>query len=403
MLKREEYLTIIEEIRNTEKRAIDELINKKLMPLSKENSSFTETLYKDIHYLLDDIDKQGENDLKIEDGDIIIEDGDIALTGYQSRLHRISNWLHCEITTKEIEKNPIAFVEKINKSTPEYGCIPKYDYTPEYKSKLDLIKLSLKKEREQNLSEVPYIMELMNNFNIDECILDAYYSITTQPTSKEEVGDTYVGRLHWYNNPFPYNIHGAYPIKHDYDLLVAKIGHGVYENMGISEDEINYYLSEYSKGFCLGFYHFEDDKVKSKSSLFNELDDYLQTIFDFATNTFMRKTGYPTTYKNGNHLLSGWFNAGKEEGYFYKAWYIILNNSTRFKPLFNKNTQDIMTKNQMINNSGNLILNENSTIKSQSINSEKKGKESGWTKIGVIITLITGAATIFSIIWTIFN
>jgi hypothetical protein len=47
MLKRNEYIEIIEEIRNLEKISIDEYINKRLEPLKQENSHFVEVLYKD--------------------------------------------------------------------------------------------------------------------------------------------------------------------------------------------------------------------------------------------------------------------------------------------------------------------------------------------------------------------
>jgi hypothetical protein len=84
MLKRDDYLNLIEEIRNTEKKSLDEYIEKVLEPLRLENLYFSETLYKDIHYLLKGIDKEGENDLVIENSDFVEDDGDLKLTGYQS-------------------------------------------------------------------------------------------------------------------------------------------------------------------------------------------------------------------------------------------------------------------------------------------------------------------------------
>jgi hypothetical protein len=98
MLKRDDYINLIEEIRNTDKKSLDEFIEKVLEPLRKENENFIEVLYKDIHYLIKDIDKEGENDLAIENGDFVIEGGDLKLTGYQSRLHNLSIWLHIEVT-----------------------------------------------------------------------------------------------------------------------------------------------------------------------------------------------------------------------------------------------------------------------------------------------------------------
>ena len=56
-------------------------------------------------------------------------------------------------------------------------------------------------------------------------------------------------------------------------------------------------------------------------------------------------------------------------------------------------------KNQVINNNGNLIINENSRIKNQSIESPNKANESIWTKANVIIALIVGLITVIGIIW----
>ena len=67
MIKREDYLTIIEEIRNTDKKSIDEFIAKILEPIISENENFIEILYKDIYYLIEDIDKNNTGILKFND------------------------------------------------------------------------------------------------------------------------------------------------------------------------------------------------------------------------------------------------------------------------------------------------------------------------------------------------
>lgn len=151
MIKREEYIRLIEEIRNTDKKSLDEFIEKVIEPLRAKNENFIEVLYKDIHYLIKDIDKKDENDLAIENGDFVIEDGDLKLTGYQSRLHNLSIWLHIEISKKIIEENPLTFVAKMEDF--EKNFLNKPNFTPEYKSKLDKIKRSLKKERKLNIGE----------------------------------------------------------------------------------------------------------------------------------------------------------------------------------------------------------------------------------------------------------
>lgn len=113
MLKRIEYINLIEEIRNTEKNSLDDFIEKVLDPLRKDNPKLIETLYKDINYLLKGIDKEDEGDLCIENGDFVIEDGDIKLTGYQSRLHSIMNYLHIEIVTKFSKKSSLNISKKL--------------------------------------------------------------------------------------------------------------------------------------------------------------------------------------------------------------------------------------------------------------------------------------------------
>ncbi len=163
MLKRDDYINLIEEIRNTDKKSIDEYIEQVLEPLRKENVNFIEILYKDIHYLIKNIDKEGENDLAIENGDLVLEDEDLKLTGYQSRLHNLSNWLHMEVCHKFIDENPLSFVENIENFQKNF--LDKPNYTPEYKSKLDKIKKSLMKERKMNLGEKESFWEKLLDFD----------------------------------------------------------------------------------------------------------------------------------------------------------------------------------------------------------------------------------------------
>ena len=150
MLKREDYANIIEDIRNAEKISLDEYIDKHLIPLRADNQFFIETLYKDIHYVLKGLDKEGDNDLVIENGDFVVEDGDFKLTGYQTRLHDILNWLHMEVVTRILTeiKHPNELSEKIQDF--ERNFLLKTSYTPEYRATLDKINKSLKKERSQN-------------------------------------------------------------------------------------------------------------------------------------------------------------------------------------------------------------------------------------------------------------
>lgn len=58
---------------------------------------------------------------------------------------------------------------------------------------------------------------------------------------------------------------------------------------------------------------------------------------------------------------------------------------------------------ETIINSGNLIINQKSKIKNQTVKNGTEQKESSWSKANIIIALIVGIATIAGVFWQIFN
>lgn len=179
-------LQIIEQIRNLESISIDGYIENILIPLKEKNPAFCEVLYKDIVYVLDGLDQEGDNDLVFENGDLAFENGDLKLTGYQTRLHDIVIWLHMEYLDKILnEAKNLDFTEigdTIEKKEKEF--LLNFNFTPEYKAQLDKIKVSLKKERKTNYDSPkkgiskfldPDILELKPNimgigFNLNHLI-----------------------------------------------------------------------------------------------------------------------------------------------------------------------------------------------------------------------------------------
>lgn len=92
------------------------------------------------------------------------------------------------------------------------------------------------------------------------------------------------------------------------------------------------------------------------------------------------------------------------------------SNITEFVKWFNQRKEDFLTylkdhgvtskdemKKQTINNNGNLIINEQSHIKEQSIKADKREPNSNWIKANVIIALIVGIATVIGVIWGVIN
>jgi len=58
---------------------------------------------------------------------------------------------------------------------------------------------------------------------------------------------------------------------------------------------------------------------------------------------------------------------------------------------------------ETIVNTGNLIINQESKIETQTIKSGIEQKESNWSKANIIIALVVGIATIAGVLWQIFN
>lgn len=148
-LDRNQYLAIIEEVRNLERFSLDSFIEKKLVPAGEQDSNFLKVLYKDINYILADVDEAGDNDLIIENGDFVIEDGDLKLSGYQTNLHYLIGWLHMQLVAETITSQPLERIEH-TLETFETDFLGRITYTPEYRTKLDLVKASIIQERKHN-------------------------------------------------------------------------------------------------------------------------------------------------------------------------------------------------------------------------------------------------------------
>lgn len=183
--------------------------------------------------------------------------------------------------------------------------------------------------------ESKHITQLINQRTPD-VIVDRFFRLTRQPQNESEISEAYVGSLHRHNDPFQYTTYGGYHLTHYFEALIYQRGDGYYKRTyDISDQEVEAALRDYGREFQIGFMNFENDIVKGKSPLFNERSDYCQTIFDYATGITSDPGGYPETIgSKDKHVLSGWGRAGKEMGYFYRSWYIILESPKVFEPFF---------------------------------------------------------------------
>ncbi len=200
-----------------------------------------------------------------------------------------------------------------------------------------LDEMQIKEKNEPlDVNEVPFVADLINNPNLSHIVLDAYYSLVPQPTSRSQVPTYYSGDLKHHNQPFQMKVYGAFPLMIDWNFQRHKIDDGYFSNLGIAQAEVESYLKKYGQAFLEGYNSFEDDLFKVKKLVFQETSDKEQAIFDYATNWFLNRSGFPEAHGPKTHLLSAWPDAGKQAGYFYRAWYIILQQSHRFEHRFAK-------------------------------------------------------------------
>ena len=185
--------------------------------------------------------------------------------------------------------------------------------------------LQVDTEKQEPMRKVPFIGALLNNPNISRVVEDAFFRLVPQPSPDEP---------NRRNMPFQVQIHGAFPIMIDWEWVDHKVNTGYFSEIGVTKVEIDQYLIKYGQAFVEGYYAFEKEILDKHSSLFNELSDKEQRIFEYATNWFMNRSGFPEAMGGNRHILSVWPEAGRDAGFFYRAWYIILENSKRFEAKF---------------------------------------------------------------------
>jgi len=224
------------------------------------------------------------------------------------------------------------WLDNVEKIIAHHGLLKRTEY-----AKHDAVKLWFKEKREEikqsALPEVPYIGVLFhNNFNISDLVIDAYYRLVQQPKSHGEVSKSFVGRTHRYNEPYFKNLYGAY-INMDTWGLLQLYRQKKYEPYDqVTDEEIDAGLQRYATGFKDGYHQFEKELLGNNP--FQDNANKAQLIFDFATSCFGGMHGMPTSYGEGVHFFDGWEREGFDEGKLYRAWYLMLENSSLFAGLF---------------------------------------------------------------------
>jgi hypothetical protein len=152
-LIRDDYYNMMLEIVELERISVGDYLEARFAEFGSTNPHFIEILYKDISKVLEDVLKDGEGDLVIENGDFVVEYGDLKLSGPVNNLHFALLALHqmkVEKETKAIE-SPHEFIQRMENF--ENGFL-NIDYnTPEYSAKLAQLNKRLKNFRSGLITE----------------------------------------------------------------------------------------------------------------------------------------------------------------------------------------------------------------------------------------------------------
>lgn len=191
------------------------------------------------------------------------------------------------------------------------------------------------------------------------------------------------------------NLKFPYPM--DYSIVFNKqIEDGVLFNSDFIKIENPYpYYLEYYNGFKDGYSNF-NKLVLDSNSIFSATDTekafkiYCKAIekinFKFSCGYNSKKLEeknlmdeYYKRYKDGERIFfcyeDVYFETGKRTGIFYKAWEIILTNSTFFEAIFEKNSKTSII--QPVPEAIDLI-DTNTTEKI------KKNEDKNWFKVGLL-------------------
>lgn len=192
---------------------------------------------------------------------------------------------------------------------------------------------------------------LLNSNNIDESIYRYYHFPTkkmlTQSEFEEKKNSGFAGKKETAIKPYTVVFCGAYHLLPNFlnklsgianleDKSKPKIKGKIVKTLC----DLKPYFEDYAAGFKKGFEDFETDEIKPFLTLISDKQDYVFKVFDYVTKSIIfthswanLSTGFTKDGLNGYEIKDA-FEDGKKEGYFYKAWSIILSNNNLFSPLF---------------------------------------------------------------------
>lgn len=139
VLQNAKYLEFINNIIDTPENELENYVEKLINEHEPSNPNFKKNLRNCLEFILEGVDKKGDNEIMFENGDFKLEDGDISLTGKQTNLHNALILVHMQVIESidfpaildfDSEKELEAFKKKLN---------------PNFKKELEEVRKKIKK------------------------------------------------------------------------------------------------------------------------------------------------------------------------------------------------------------------------------------------------------------------
>ena len=184
---------------------------------------------------------------------------------------------------------------------------------------------------------VPFIGTIVSHHRISPAVLDAYYRLVPQPRSREEISEHYKGPVDHYFSPYSVNWYGAYLLKTDADLLdyrMANLDDPAGYHKAFDRPAVWSAMKQYAKGFQAGFDNFMKDKIERPEILIKTDEYRIKAIYEYVLNPWNRPALSEQMGRGEEQVFSNWLEDGRTGGYFYCAWYYILQNYWIFEPFF---------------------------------------------------------------------
>ncbi|WP_294286630.1 hypothetical protein [uncultured Chryseobacterium sp.] len=186
---------------------------------------------------------------------------------------------------------------------------------------------------------------LMSTFNISKTIKEYYCSPCIEMISEQEYLDfqnqNIVGHRKTFLKPYMFNYRGAYIFRNQFHFWLFQITKMIrtYKNKSIENfEDLFPILEEYKVGFEEGYNNFEKDCVERFFTMFPDKNDFIQKTFEYVTKNIPFTNNwidaYPGFTINIHREITDVKSYGIKQGYFYKAWTIILSNSILYEKLF---------------------------------------------------------------------